>query len=143
VRLNGTAQAEIDAPRERCFAVLTDFERYPEWYGCDRATIVGRNPPVVELVYEIPVLEIAVTLRFNPTPPTSLQAELVAANSRIKDLRMASWLLEELPEGRTRASYSVDLEVSVPLPLRAVAAGRGRDLLIEQPVAELKQRLEA
>jgi hypothetical protein len=142
VRLEGTAQVEVDAAPERCFAVLTEFERYPEWYGCDDARIVDSGPPVVELVYELPLLEIALTLRFSSVAPTSLEGELIAASSRVKDLKTVRWLLEPLPDDRTRASYSLDVDIAVPLPLRAVAARRGRELLLEHPVAELKRRSE-
>jgi hypothetical protein len=34
------------------------------------------------------------------------------------------------------------VDIAVPLPLRAVASRRGRELLIEHPVAALKQRSE-
>jgi hypothetical protein len=142
VRLEGTAHVEVDAPHERCFALLTEFERYPEWYGCDDARILGSDPSVVELVYELPLLEIAVTLRFSSVAPTALQGELVAASARVNDLKTVRWLLEPLPGGRTHASYSLDVDIAVPLPLRAIASRRGRELLIEHPVAELKQRSE-
>lgn len=141
-RFEGTAEADIQASPERCFEILTDFESYPEWYGCDRVRIMGREPAIVELTYAIPMLEIVLLMRFDAMPPVELRAELVEARSRVRELKRANWRLEPLGDGGTRARYELDLDVDVPRMLRALAGSRGRELLLEQPVAELKERAE-
>ena len=45
-QLTGSAQIEVEAPLEACYALLTDVERYPDWYPevVTDVSVVARDP---------------------------------------------------------------------------------------------------
>jgi ribosome-associated toxin RatA of RatAB toxin-antitoxin module len=45
-QLTGSAQVEVEVPLEACYALLTDVERYPDWYSevVRDVSVVARAP---------------------------------------------------------------------------------------------------
>jgi len=110
-----TREVVVDAPVERFFDLVMDFERYPEFVPGVKACRPG--PPgaggAIDAEYEVDVgvKTIRYTLRHVPAPPTALTWSLVSGDW-MKVLNGA-WELAE-SSGRTRARYSVEVQVAKP-----------------------------
>lgn len=105
----------VEAPVERLFALVMDFERYPEFVPGVKAC--RAKPPAadgsIDAEYEVDVgvKTIRYTLRHVPVPPTALTWSLVSGDW-MKVLN-GSWELADAG-GRTRARYAIDVQVAKP-----------------------------
>src|ERR671917_2003321 len=118
--------AEIDATPERCFAVLTDYERLPEWQGAVKAARVlerdeqGRGS-VVEYEVDARVKTVRYRLRQGYDAPRRLASEYLGGDFR--DFS-GEWRLEPVGRARTRAELDLRIDPGrlVPGLLRGIIA---------------------
>jgi len=147
--LEGSSWIDIDAPIERCFDIIADVERTPEWHGAmQRARAVeydaqGR-PALVETEIHAIVASVTLWLRFDYFQPTSMR--WTRERGDLKSLAGA-WELEDLADGRTRATYSLEIGLNRTLGLlrkgvRGPAEVKVRELLTSRPVEGLKREAE-
>lgn len=145
--LSGSSTAEIDAPIDKVWALVEDVAVAPEWQGgvvsADALERDGQGRAVrVEYVNDAKVKQIKVIVRFDYSQaPTKL-----SWTQEKGDLKSAvgSWTLEDLGDGRTRATY--DLEVDLGRMLGMVVRGPivdvVRNMLVGARAGELKQAVE-
>jgi ribosome-associated toxin RatA of RatAB toxin-antitoxin module len=134
--------AEIDAPPQRCFDVLTDYERLPEWQGAVRAARVlerdeqGRGS-VVEYEVDARVKTVRYRLRQVYDEPSRLASEYLGG-----DFRDFSGEWRFLPVGEDRTRAELDLRIDpgrfVPGPVRSAIA----DAVMKRALRDLKTHLE-
>jgi uncharacterized membrane protein len=147
--LSGRESIEIDAPIERCFEIAADVERAPEWQGTMQSAHAlehdddGR-PTLVESEIDASVAKVKLHLRFFYDEPTGMQ--WTREDGDLKSLD-GSWVFEDLGDGRTRATYSLDIGLNRGLSMLAKgvqgpARKRVRRMLAHRPVAGLKARAE-
>src|SRR3954466_4192236 len=147
--LSGSHSLEIDAPVERVFAIAADIERAPEWQGGMKTARAlehdddGR-PTLVETELDSSVAKHNLTLRFTYDKPAGMTWSRESGD--LKSLE-GSWRFEDLGDGRTRATYSLDIGVNRALSLlaktvRGPVEARVRNLLAHRPVEGLKARAE-
>jgi ribosome-associated toxin RatA of RatAB toxin-antitoxin module len=111
-RISGSASAEIGAPVEEVWAVVEDVLTAPDWQGGLVAMSAlerdaeGR-PALVEAKNDLRVRHIATQVRFRYEPPTRLF--WTQEKGDLKSLT-GSWGLEDLGDGQTRATYSLDAD---------------------------------
>jgi len=145
--LGGTASAEIDAPLEEVWALVEDVLIAPEWQGglvsisaLERDT-EGR-PTLVESVSDIKVRHVKTQVRFSYEPATRLS--WVQEKGDLKSVE-GSWVLEDLGEGRTRATYTLDGDPGrvLGMIIRGPVEAAARAMLVNARPGELKARVEA
>ena len=147
--LSGTESIEIDAPVERCWAVIADVERAPEWQGAMSTAEAlehdghGR-PTLVDTQIDALVAKVKLRLRFEYDEPSGMRWE--REDGDLKSL-VGSWMLEDLGGGRTRATYSLDIGLNRALGIlrkgvRGPAEAKVRELLARRPVEGLKRVAE-
>ena len=108
--MGGTASAEIEAPLDDVWAVVEDVLTAPEWQGGMVAMsalerdAAGR-PTLVETENDIKVRHVKTQVRFRYEPPMRLS--WTQEKGDLKSVE-GSWTLEDLGEGRTRATYALD-----------------------------------
>ena len=144
--ITGERTVEIDAPIERCFEIAADIEHAPEWQGSLRRVNVlehdgdGRAQ-LVETKSDAKVREVSARLRFSYDEPTSIRWTQEKGDT--KSLR-GGWRLEDLGEGRTRATYSLEADPGrvLGMLLRGPVEARVRDFLLGGAAEGLKQRAE-
>jgi uncharacterized protein YndB with AHSA1/START domain len=147
--LEGSSWIDIDAPIERCFAIIADVERAPEWQGAmQRAHALtydahGR-PVLVETDIHAIVANVGLVLRFEYFAPTGMR--WTRERGDLKSLSGA-WHLEDRGAGRTRATYSLEIGLGRTLGLlrkgvRGPAEAKVRELLTNRPVEGLKREAE-
>jgi uncharacterized membrane protein len=145
--ITGDRSVEIDAPIEQCFAIAADIEGAPKWQGSLKDVEVlskdadGRAE-VVNTKSDAKVKTVTTKLRFSYTEPTRI--EWVQEKGDVKSLR-GWWDLEDLGEGRTSATYGLEVDPGrmLGMLLRGPVEGTVRDFLLGGAADGLKREAEA
>jgi hypothetical protein len=144
--LGGSASAEIDASVEEVWAVVEDVLAAPDWQGGLLAMsalerdAAGR-PTLVEATNDIKVRHVRTLVRFRYDPPARLS--WTQEKGDLKSVE-GSWALEDLGEGRTRATYALDSDPGRVLGMlvRGPVEAATRAMLVNARPGELKARIE-
>jgi uncharacterized protein YndB with AHSA1/START domain len=133
--LTGTSSAEIDAPIDECWAVVQDVAGAPRWQNAlDSVDVVERDDAgravVCDIVNDAKFTKVRARVRVSYDPPHRLQ--FTRLQSEDVDELEATWELQELGPGRTRATYSLSVDpghvgmLARPLEraLRPIVVGR-------------------
>jgi uncharacterized membrane protein len=145
--ITGDRSVEIDAPIERCFEIAADIENAPEWQGSLKDVEVlekdaeGRAE-LVETESDAKVKTVKALLRFSYDEPTKIRWEQEEGDT--KSL-VGWWDLEDLGEGRTRATYALEADPGrmLGLLLRGPVEGQVRNFLLGGAAEGLKKRAES
>ena len=106
----------IDAPIERVFDVIVDYERYPEFLSDMKDVEVESREDGVALVsFELEIImRVGYTLRLVEDRPTSVSWTLEKA--KMMSLNEGGWRLEALDARRTRATYGIEVKLRGLIP---------------------------
>ena len=134
--------AEIAAPPERCYALLTDYERLPSWQGAVRAARVlerdaqGRGS-VVEYEVDAKVKTVRYRLRQVYDEPRRLASEYLGGDFR--DFS-GEWRFAPAGDGRTHAELDLRIDPGrfVPGPVRRAIG----DAVMKRALSDLKREAE-
>lgn len=144
--IEGRASADIEAPIEEVFAVAADVKGSPRWQPEIKSVeVVETNEDghqvLVELETDAKVRTLKSTMRFGYDDPTGISWEQTEGD--LKSVR-GSWELEDLGEGRTRATYwmEVDLGRMLGMVIRGPLVGVLRGQLVESMPGKLKGFIE-
>ena len=144
--LGGSASAEIDAPLEQVWAVVEDVMTAPEWQGgLDGMTALERDaddrPTLVETENDIKVRRIKAHVRFHYEGPTRLSWTQEKGDMKSVE---GAWELEDLGDGRTRATYTLDADPGrvLGLVIRGPVEAATRAIFVNGRPGELKRRVE-
>lgn len=146
-RLGGEASAEIDAPIEDVWAVVEDVATAPDWQGgLVSLTPIERDdedrPTLVESESDIKVRTVKTLVRFSyDQGPERLT--WVQEKGDLKSVEGA-WILEDLGDGRTKATYSLDSDPGrmIGMLIRGPVESAIRSMLVNARPGELKERVE-
>ena len=145
--ITGDRSVEIDAPIDRCFTIAADIEGAPKWQGSlkDVETLsrdADGRPELVDTKNDAKVKTVTTRLRFSYTEPTRI--EWTQEKGDVKSLR-GWWDLEDLGDGRTRATYALEVDPGrvLGMLLRGPAEGAVRDFLLGGAADGLKREAEA
>ena len=145
--ITGDRSVEIDAPIDRCFAIAADIEGAPKWQGSLKDVEVlskdgGGHAEVVNTKSDAKVKTVTTRLRFSYTEPTRI--DWVQEKGDVKSLR-GWWDLEDLGDGRTRATYGLEVDPGrmLGMLLRGPVEGTVRDFLLGGAADGLKREAEA
>jgi hypothetical protein len=119
--LSGSSSAEIDAPIDRCWGVVEAIDEAPDWQnGLERVDVLERDdqgrPVVCDTVNDARFTKVHCRVRVAYDPPHLLT--FTRLESEDVDAMEGSWELEELSDGRTRATYSLAVDPG-PVPVLA------------------------
>jgi ribosome-associated toxin RatA of RatAB toxin-antitoxin module len=108
-----TKQVLIDAPIERLYEIIVDYGRYPEFVPGIRACRVRTQKGEKHVEYELDlgVKRIRYVLRHDEQRPRRVAWSLVSGD--MMKVSNGSWELTE-EKGRTRAVYSVEIQIARP-----------------------------
>ena len=145
--IRGERTVEIDAPVQRCYEIAADVEHAPEWQGSLKDVEVlerdgqGRATRV-ETESDAKVRTVRARLLFSYTEPTRIDWEQEKGD--VKSLH-GWWQLDDLGDGRTRATYGLDADPGrvLGLLLRGPVQDSVRDFLLGGAAEGLKGRAEA
>jgi uncharacterized membrane protein len=144
--IEGRASADIDAPIEEVFAVAADVEGSPRWQPEIKSVEVREtnedgHQVLVELETDAKVRTLKSTMRFGYDDPSAISWE--QTDGDLKSVK-GSWEFEDLGDGRTRATYwmEVDLGRMLGMVIRGPLVGVLRGQLVESMPGKLKGFIE-
>ncbi len=144
--MSGSASAEIDAPIERCWAVIEDVESASEWQaGLVKIEVIERDeqgrPLVCDALSDVKLRKVPTRQRFSYGPPNRLSWRMIEGEL---DSMEGYWELQDLGGGRTRATYGLAVDPgSVGRLARAAIERAARAILVDPRVKELSRRVGA
>lgn len=145
--VTGDKSVEIDAPIERCFEIAADIEGAPEWQGSLKdVEVLSRDgdgrAEVVETTSDAKVKTVKARLRFSYEEPDRIT--WVQEKGDTKALK-GWWDFEDLGDGRTRATYGLDVDPGrmLGMLLRGPVEGQVRNFLLGGAAEGLKKQAEA
>jgi carbon monoxide dehydrogenase subunit G len=144
--LGGTASDEIDAPLAEVWAIVEDVISAPDWQGgLDAMTVLEHDadgrPTLVETESDIKVRRVKAQVRFRYLGPTRL--EWIQERGDMKSVE-GSWQLEDLGDGRTRATFSLDADPGrvLGMIIRGPVEAATRAIFVNGRPGELRRRIE-
>jgi carbon monoxide dehydrogenase subunit G len=145
--LGGSASTDIDAPLQQVWDVVEDVMSAPDWQGgLDRMTALEHDgdgrATLVETENDIKVRRIKAHVRFDYEGPTRLSWTQQKGDMKSVD---GAWELEDLGDGRTRATYTLDADPGrmLGLVIRGPVEAATRAIFVNGRPAELKRRVES
>lgn len=145
--ITGSSTADIDAPLQEVWELVEDVQRAPEWQaGLKDIEPLERDgegrTTLVESETDAKVRSVKSIVRFTYEPPNRLS--WTQEKGELKSV-VGSWALEDLGDGRTRATYDlkVDLGRMLGLVIRGPIVDALRGMLVNARAGELKQAIEA
>jgi uncharacterized membrane protein len=144
--IDGSASAEIEAPIAAVYAIAADVEGSPRWQPeIKLAECVERdgdgNQVLVQMETDAKVRRLGSTIRFDYEEPTRIG--WAQEDGDLKSVE-GSWELEDLGGERTRATYSleVDLGRMLGMVIRGPLVGVLRGQLVDSMPEKLKRFVE-
>ena len=144
--ITGSSVAEIDASIDVVWKVVEDVLSAPDWQGGLKDIVElerdeERHVTLVESFSDAKVRTIKSVVRFEYERPTRLRWSQV--EGELKSVE-GSWELAELGAGRTRATYSLDVELGrmLGMVIRGPLVDVLRGQLVNARAGELKQHVE-
>src|SRR5512144_3432816 len=145
-KISGSSTEEINAPIDEVWAVVEDVLSAPEWQGglkdMEELERDGEgHVTLVESSNDAKVRTIKSTVRFSYDGPTRLSWSQEKGELKSVD---GSWELEDLGDGRTRATYQLDVELGrmLGMVIRGPLVDVLRGQLVSSRAGELKKRAE-
>ncbi|MDQ6835443.1 MAG: SRPBCC family protein [Actinomycetota bacterium] len=144
--LRGSCSEELPSPRERCWTLVADIERAPEWQRTlERVDVRERDdqgrPVICDTVTNAKLTKIHARVRIDYDPPQRLSFTLLESDHL--DAMEGGWELEDLGAQRTRATYSLAVDPG-PVGLLARPLERAiRPVVMGHQAQELGQALAA
>jgi ribosome-associated toxin RatA of RatAB toxin-antitoxin module len=145
-KIEGSASAEIEAPIDAVYAVAADVEGSPRWQPEIKvAECLERdgdgNQVLMHMQTDAGVRSLKSEMRFSFEQPTRI--EWVQEDGDLKSVE-GSWELEDLGDGRTRATYwmEVDLGRKLGLVIRGPIVGVLRGRMVDSMPGKLKSFVE-
>jgi carbon monoxide dehydrogenase subunit G len=144
--LAGSSSAEIDAPLEKVWKAVEDVEKAPDWQGGMKdVEAIERDeqgrPTLVETEADAKVTTVKTKVRFSYEAPTRLSWTQEKGDLKSLD---GSWELEDLGDGRTRATYALEGDTGRVLGMlvRGPVQDKLMDVLVKPRADELKAYVE-
>ena len=144
-KLGGEASTELDAPIDEVWDVVVDIETAPDWQdGFESVEVLERDDEgrvlVANTESDAKVKTVKTRLRFSYDEP-----HLVEWNQEKGDLKslVGTWELEDLGDGRTRATYRLEGDPGrvLGMMIRGPVEGRIREILVGGRPSELAERM--
>ena len=145
--LTGSSTAEVEAPIEQVWALVEDVERAPQWQGGLKGMrALERDDEghaiLCQAEADARVRTIKSTVRYTYNAPTTLAWRQEKGELKSVDGR---WELENLGGNRTRATYSVGVDLGrvLSLVIRGPLVDLLRGMFVSARAGELKRAIES
>jgi carbon monoxide dehydrogenase subunit G len=145
--MTGSSTAEIDAPRDRVWALVEDVESAPQWQGGLKSMHALERDGDGRAIFcetetDAKVRSVKAKVRFTYDGPGRLS--WTQEQGDLKSVQ-GSWELEDLGGDRTRATYSIDVDLGRKLGMlvRGPVVDVLRHMLAGARAGELKKQVES
>jgi ribosome-associated toxin RatA of RatAB toxin-antitoxin module len=136
-----TRSIVIHAPPDKCFDVITDYERYPEFLPEVKKTrTLNRRGNECDVQYEAEVVKrIKYTVHLKEERPTRVSWTFIDGDF-MRDNK-GGWVLEDLGDGKTKATYTVEITLGPLVPKSIINALV--DTSLPKLLENFKKRIES
>jgi ribosome-associated toxin RatA of RatAB toxin-antitoxin module len=139
-----TEEMEVGAPPDRCWEVLLDFERYPEWVGdLKQVEVLERDDAGrgTRVSFRAAAMgrSTSYTLAYDYSAEPRELAWVLERGDLMRKLD-GSYVFEAVDGDRTHVTYHLEAELIVPLPGFVKRRAEGR--IMGAALRELKGRVE-
>ena len=145
-RISGTASSEIDAPVDAVWAVVQDVATWAQWQSTlGQVTVTAQDADgraaECEADIDAKITQISMRLECSYAPPSRMTFARTAGNLSALE---GTWRLDDLGDGRTRATYELEVDPGgvIGFLLNAERKEKLRALLVDARPGELKARVE-
>lgn len=140
---SGSESIVVSAAPDACFAIASDFEKYPEWaHDVKHATVITRDanarPTVVEFRASALGRSTHYTLEYDYAQAPSKLSWHMSDGDIMRSI-VGSYTFEPAGSG-TRITYDLAVELVIPLP---GFVKRRAEMRILSTLKELKTRIES
>jgi coenzyme Q-binding protein COQ10 len=134
-------QVVIQAPAERVFGVIVDYERYPEFLPeLKSVTLLSRDDGVALVHFDVElIMRVQYTLRLVEDAPLSVKWTL--AEAKVIASNTGNWRLQPLPDASCQAVYGLEVKLAGLIPKSVSTRLMGTNL--PQMLQRFKVRAEA
>ncbi len=146
-KLSDSASTDIDAPIDAVWAIVQDVASWPEWQGTLGSLDIldedgDRRAALCAVEFDAKVTTIKMKLACGYAAPTQMTFERTSGDLSALS---GSWTLADLGDGRTNATYQLDVNPGGVLNflLNQERIGKLRATLVDVRPGELKARAEA
>jgi ribosome-associated toxin RatA of RatAB toxin-antitoxin module len=140
-----TERMVVEGSPERCFAVVSDIERYPEWVGdLKEVHVLERDSEERPIVVAFRAAAFGRSTNYTLVYDYSNAPEQFAWVQRSGDLTNrldGFYRFSAAPGGRTEITYQLQVELRVPLP--GFIKRRAEGNILHAAVRDLKARVES
>lgn len=144
--IQGRRTVELAASPAEVYAVMADVDSYPEWQpDVKTATVLEEDaagrPARAVITQDAKVRTVEVRLRYRHDPPHEMAWTLEKGDVKAMD---GSWVVEDLGDGRTRVTYSLDVDPgrALGLLLRGPVVQRVADHVLDGTLGALRSHVE-
>ncbi len=132
----------VKVPRESFFAVITDFEKLPEFIPeLDKVQLVRTSGDVRTVTYSVSLLgrAISYTLELTNHAPDQVTWRLLKGDFMKKN--QGRWLLEEVDANTTAVTY--ELEMAFPMLVPSAVVSKLQENSLPKLMTQYKARAES
>ena len=144
--IHGSASTEIEAPIEAVYAIAADVEGSPRWQPEIKVAECmerdGDDQTLVHMETDAKVRTLGAEMRFSYEQPTRIF--WAQEDGDLKSVE-GSWELEDLGDGRTSVTYSLEVDLGrvLGMVIRGPVVGVLRGQLIDSMPEKLKRFVES
>ena len=144
--LSGSSAGDVDADLGRCWAVVEDVVRWPDWQqGLESIAVVESDehgrPAVCDIIADAKITKVRCRLRVGYDEPHSLTFTRVQSDD--VDEMKGSWELRDAGDGRTHAVYTLAVDPG-PVGFMARALEKAlRPIVVGRRAEELGREVAA
>jgi hypothetical protein len=144
--LSGSTAADVDADLGRCWGVVEDVVRWPDWQqGLESVAVVENDergrPAVCDIVADAKITKIQAHVRVVYEAPNTLTFTLIQSDH--VDKLDGSWELRDAGDGRTHAVYTLAVDPG-PVGFMARALEKAlRPIVVGRRAEELGREVAA
>jgi uncharacterized membrane protein len=125
--LKASSTVEVEAPASRCYEIISDLKNSPKWQeAMISADVLEKDSEgraeLVEIKSDAKVRHVTSRIAFKYQPETGMTWEQKKGDMK---WMTGSWTLEDLGDGKTRATYALEADT-----------GRMLGLLLKGPVED-------
>lgn len=144
--LSGSSAGDVSAPIGRCWAVVEDVSRWPQWQqGLERVDVAEHDaqgrPVLCDIVADAKITKVRCRVRVSYEPPHRLAFTRVSSDD--VDEMEGSWELQATDDGAAHATYRLAVDpgkvgfMARPLEkaLRPIVVGRRAEELAREVAA--------
>ena len=144
--IKGSAGTEIEAPLDAVWAVVEDVDHWAEWQSTlGQVTVTEKDPEgrASECKVKIDAKVTRISMKLECTYDPSMRMTFERTSGDLSALEGA-WLLDDLGDGRTRATYELEVDPGAVIGflLNDERKEKLRAALVDARPGELKTRVE-